>query len=66
MSKNIREALLHKVGAYGELYQFMLNYEKANWQEISRQMILMDISMEELYDAYIQSLVWYRKLTLGE
>ncbi len=66
VSKNIREALLHKVGAYGELYQFMLNYEKANWQEISRQMILMDISMEELYDAYIQSLVWYRKLTLGE
>ncbi len=66
VSKNIREALLHKVGAYGELYQFMLNYEKANWQEISRQMILMDIGMEELYDAYIQSLVWYRKLTLGE
>lgn len=66
VSKNIREALLHKVGAYGEVYQFMLNYEKANWQEISRQMILMDISMEELYDAYIQSLVWYRKLTLGE
>ncbi len=66
VSKNIREALLHKVGAYGELYQFMLNYEKANWQEISRQMILMDISMEELYDAYIQSLVWYRKLTLGK
>lgn len=66
VSKNIREALLHQVGAYGELYQFMLNYEKANWQEISRQMILMDISMEELYDAYIQSLVWYRKLTLGK
>ena len=66
VSKNIREALLNRVGAYGELYQFMLNYEKANWQEVSRQMILMDIGMEELYDAYIQSLVWYRKLTLGE
>lgn len=66
VSKNIREALINGVGAYGELYQFMLNYEKANWQEVSRQMILMDIGMDELYDAYIQSLVWYRKLTLGK
>ncbi len=66
VSKNIRDALLDKTGVYGPLYQFMLNYEKANWQEVSRQMILQDITMDELYDAYIQSLVWYRKLTLGK
>ncbi len=66
VSKNIQEALLNKTGVYGPLYQFMLNYEKANWQEVSRQMILLDVDMEELYDAYIQSLVWYRKLTLGK
>lgn len=66
VSKNIRDALIDKSGAYGALYQFMLSYEKANWQEVSRQMILQDISMDELYDAYIQSLVWYRKLTLGK
>lgn len=66
VSKDIREALINKTGVYGPLYQFMLNYEKANWQEVSRQMILLDVSMDELYDAYIQSLVWYRKLTLGK
>lgn len=66
VSKNIRDALVDGNGAYGPLYHFMMNYEKANWQEVSRQMILLDIGMEELYDAYIQSLVWYRKLTLGK
>ena len=43
----------------------VLQYESANWQEVSRQMILEDIDMSTLYDAYIQTLVWYRKLTLG-
>ena len=28
--------------------------------------ILLDINMNDLYDAYLQTLVWYRKLTLGK
>lgn len=66
VSKNISDALISKSGAFGEVYDFMLQYEKASWQEVSRQMILQDISITDLYDAYIQTLEWYRKLTLGK
>ena len=66
VSKNISDALISKSGAFGGVYDFMLQYEKASWQEVSRQMILQDISMNDLYEAYIQTLEWYRKLTLGK
>ncbi len=64
--KSVKEALLYRTGKYASLYDFVLNYEKANWQEVSRQMILQDIDMNDLYEAYIDSLVWYRKLILGK
>lgn len=66
VSKNISDALISKSGTFGPLYEFIINYEKANWQEVSRQMILLDINLNDVYDAYLQSLVWYRKLTLGK
>ncbi len=64
--KNVSEALINKSGKLAPLYDFILNYEKANWEEVSRQMILQDISMNNLYKAYIDALVWYRLLTLGK
>ena len=66
VSKNISDALVSKSGVFGPVYEFIVNYEKASWQEVSRQMILLDINMNDLYDAYLQTLVWYRKLTLGK
>lgn len=65
VSKNVNEALVNKSGKLAPIYDFILNYEKAHWEEISRQMILQNISMNDLYDAYIDALVWYRKLILG-
>ncbi|MGL5259108.1 MAG: EAL and HDOD domain-containing protein [Lachnospiraceae bacterium] len=66
LSKNVKEALLNKSGTYGELYKFVLAYENANWQEVSRQMIMYNIDMPILHEAYINSIVWYRKVALGE
>lgn len=64
-SKNITEALVNRTGKLASIYEFILQYEKANWEEVSRQMILQNIDMNDLYDAYIDALVWYRKLILG-
>lgn len=64
--KNVSEVLIHQTGKYAPIYDFIINYEKANWPEVSRQMILQNIEMKDLYKAYIDSLVWYRKLILGE
>ena len=65
VSKQIRDVLVDRKGPLLRVYEFILQYETANWQEVSRQMILEKIDMPTLYDAYIQTLVWYRKLTLG-
>lgn len=65
VSRQIREVLVDGKGELYRIYYFITQYENANWQEVSRQMILENIEMPVLYDAYIQTLVWYRKLTLG-
>ncbi len=65
VSKNVSEALVNRSGKLAPVYNFILNYEKAHWEEVSRQMILQNIDMTDLYDAYIDALVWYRKLILG-
>lgn len=66
VSKQIKDVLIEKKGPLFKVYDFILRYESADWQEVSRQMILENIEMPVLYDAYIQTLVWYRKLTLGQ
>lgn len=65
VSRQIRDVLVDKKGPLLKVYDFILRYENADWQEVSRQMILEDIDLDTLYDAYLQTLVWYRKLTLG-
>ena len=66
VSNDVKEALLGGEGCFKDIYEFILQYEKASWQEVSRQMILQDIDMNTLYNAYIDALVWYRKLMLGK
>jgi EAL and modified HD-GYP domain-containing signal transduction protein len=66
LPKSVNEALLYKAGKYAEAYEFMLHYEKGNWQEVSRQMILRDIKLDRIYQAYTDALIWYRKLILGK
>lgn len=66
LPKGVNEVLLKKTGKYAKVYEFMLSYEKGNWSEVSRQMILEDIGLERLYQAYTDALIWYRKLILGK
>ena len=65
VSKPVRDVLVDGKGELARPYEFIRRYENADWQEVSRQMILEDIDMSTLYDAYMQTLIWYRKLTLG-
>lgn len=62
VSKQIEEALVHGKGKLAPVLEFVTQYEAANWQEVSRLMILKEIDMEQVYEAYIQSLKWYRDL----
>lgn len=62
VSKDISDALLYNKGKLASIYEFMVQYENANWPEISRQMILQNIEEEVVSKAYMDSLVWYRDL----
>ncbi|MBE5883047.1 MAG: HDOD domain-containing protein [Lachnospiraceae bacterium] len=62
VSKDISDALISGEGKFAPLYDFMLQYETANWAEVSRQMVVKNIEMDAVSDAYMDSLKWYRDL----
>ena len=62
VSKNIGKALINGEGPFADLYNFLLQYENANWTEIDRIMLLNEIDACAIYEAYIDSLKWYRDL----
>ena len=62
ISKEISEALIGYNGKFGVVYRFIIDYESAAWNVVSRTMIIHEISADSVFDAYIQSLCWYRDL----
>jgi EAL and modified HD-GYP domain-containing signal transduction protein len=44
----------------------MVQYENASWQEVSRQMVVYNIEMGDVYKAYVDCLTWYRDLFAAE
>lgn len=62
VSKDIRCALVDKEGKFAPVLDFLTKYEAADWQEVSRQMLLQNIDMNRVYEAYSDSLKWYRDL----
>ncbi len=59
VSNEIKKALVSGDGIFSPQLEFLLSYEAGDWQEVSRLMVLHDIEMHEVYDAYIEALKWY-------
>ncbi len=62
VSKDIEDALIKGSGNFAPVMDFVVQYENAFWQEVSRIMVLSEIDMDAVYNAYIASLRWYRDL----
>ena len=62
VSKLIENALIDDKGELAPVLDFIIQYENADWQEVSRQMLLKRIDINQVYDAYTNSLKWYRDL----
>ena len=62
VGRDIQNALLKHEGDLAEVLDFMVAYENASFQEVSRQLLLKNIDDNKIYDAYIKSLIWYRDL----
>ncbi len=65
VSREIKEALVDGKGEFAELLDFIKQYEAGEWQEVSRLMLLKQIDIQVVYDAYMNSLKWYRDLFTG-
>lgn len=62
VNERIESALTKGEGILAPVLDFVLQYEAANWQEVSRLMILGDMSMEFVQQAYMNALEWYKEL----
>jgi len=60
---DIKKALVERTGPLAPILDFVMQYEDANWQEVSRQMLLENITMETVQKAYTDTLLWYKELT---
>ncbi len=62
LSKEIQDALVNNTGELYPVINFIKEYEHASWQEISRLIILNNMSMEEIYKGYVDSLAWFKQI----
>ena len=62
VSKNIKDALLENKGDFSKVLNFIKRYEDADWTEISRILVLENMDMDKVYEAYLNALKWYRDL----
>lgn len=62
VSKDITEALIHHKGELAEVYDFMIAYENADWQEVCRWLIVKNIGIDDIYKAYTDSVCWYKDM----
>ncbi len=65
VSKDIKQALVSHEGKLAPVLEFILAYESADWSGVSRILLLGNIDADKIYEAYIESLDWYRKTILG-
>lgn len=66
VSGKIRTALLEHTGSLAEVLHFIVKYESAEWQEVSRQLVLKNIEIPDVSHALVSSLQWYAKTDCHE
>ena len=62
VSKDISQALLNHKGELAEVYDFILAYESADWQEVGRMLIVKNIDTNTVFKAYTDSVTWYKEM----
>lgn len=62
VSKDISEALINHKGELAEVYNFILAYENADWQEVGRLLIVHNIDTNTIYKAYTETVIWYKEM----
>ena len=64
VSKEIHDTLVERKGEFAPVLEFIENYENANFQAVSRQLMLLGIKDDDIYNAYVDALSWFSKMFL--
>lgn len=62
VTKEISDALVYHKGDLANIYSFVISYEAADWQEISRQLIVLNVDTNTIYQAYTETMCWYKSM----
>lgn len=62
VSKEIEDALVRGTGNLANIYSFVISYEAADWQEVSRQLIVLNEDTNVIYQAYTETVCWYKEM----
>lgn len=58
----VRQALVQKTGPYGEAYQMVLSYEKADWDAVSSTYDSCHVRSESISESYMEAIQWVDRL----
>lgn len=59
---SIKNALIHRSGEYGTIYEMILCYERGEWDKVVDYSNTLRIDFNMVSKAYMDSLVWYNQL----
>ena len=62
LDERVREALVERKGDFYKILDFMYAYEHANWDSVAIKMVQNNLELEEITEAFIEALVWYKAL----
>lgn len=65
VTEEVSRALTKSEGPLANVMELVRQYESANWQEVTRLLLLANIEVSAVNDLYMKSLHWYRQLMYG-
>jgi len=58
----VKVALTGGNNNFGQIYNFVKEYEQGDWTEISRTALIKNFNIKDIYNAYYDALTWYGRL----
>lgn len=62
VDERIRAALVESAGMFGQVLLLILDYERADWKSASYTMVMNNVSIDKVNNAYLEALAWYKKI----
>jgi len=62
LDEEVRAALVDRTGEFFKVLNLMEAYEHADWDDVAIKLVQNNLKLEEVTDAFIEALVWYKTL----